>query len=190
MAGMSYNMINDYCVGIAYGTRYFVNDEKGSYLVVRNLDKWYVENIAEATGYKAYESANNIERDKKKQWVVKARNIHTLPSMSDIQCKKDFCRAYIELHGTIDVRVTKSMYKPRLRVYGKEKIISFINNILPAKEKKIQYIKNRVNEKYIGETCAIYYQSKVEILEILQWIDGQLKNEKVWGKWNDIMKNY
>ena len=75
----------------------------------------------------------------------------------------------------------------RLRIYGNEEILSFINKEMPAKEKKIQYIKNYVGEKYIGRTCALYYQSGTEILEILKWIDGFPKNIAVWDKWNELI---
>lgn len=185
--------MNDYCVGIAYGTGYFANDANDPYLVVRNLDRWYVESIAKETGYHSYESAHNFDRDKRNQWVVKAKNIHNLPNLSDLQHPNDFCRAYIELHGIIDMATSKDkkgghFQKPRLRIYGKEEIVSFINDVLPAKEKKIQYIQNRVGGAYTGRTCAIYYQSKSEISDILNWICGEPKNNAIWKKWLDVLK--
>ena len=54
-------------------------------------------------------------------------------------------------------------------------------------EKKIQYINNVVNDTYIGKTCALYYQSNKEIYEILKWIDGSPKNERIWDKWKEII---
>ena len=77
--------------------------------------------------------------------------------------------------------------KPRLRIYGSEEIMTFLNNNLPAMPKKIQYIKNNVDDKYIGQTCALYYQSSEEISAILRWIDGDLRNEKIWAKWNNLL---
>lgn len=184
--------MNDYCVGVAYGTGYFCVDEGKRYLVVRNLDRWYVDIIAKETGYTAYESYTNFDRDKKPQWIVKARSIQYLPKLSEIQCKKDFCRAYIELHGSLDIATARNrdgshFQKPRLRIYGREDIISFINEIVPANKKKIQYITNCVDEKYTGNTCVIYYQSKREIFQILEWINGNLKNRDVWDRWYNIL---
>ena len=89
----------------------------------------------------------------------------------------------------IDLKDKKEnkLEKLRLRIYGNEQILSFINNNLPAGIKKIQHIKNIVDTTYIGETCCIYYQSKREIYDILSWIDGSPKNEKVWNKWDRII---
>lgn len=184
--------MNDYCVGIAYATGYFANDGNKRFLIVRNLDKWYIENIAKETKYCAYESKYNITRDGKGQWIIKVRDIHFLTPFDEIKCLQDFCRAFIEIHGLLDLQSVKdrkgnSIKRLRLRIYGNEEIVAYINKILPVGEKKIQYIKNIIDEKYIGQTCALYYQSKLEILEILKWIDGYPKNEKIWDKWNKII---
>lgn len=183
--------MNDYCNGIVYATGYFANENNKKYLVVRNLDKWYIENIAKETGYTAYESTHNFERDGRNQWVVKCRNISELPALTDIKNLFDFCRAYIEIHSILDLANAKDrkgnpIKRLRLRIYGNEEILSFLNQNLPAVEKKIQHIKNSIDDKYIGQTYALYYQSKTEILEILKWIDGFPKNIAVWDKWSNI----
>lgn len=185
--------MNDYCTGIAYATGYFANDEDQKYLVVRNLDKWYVENIEKESKYHAYESKYNVSRDGQVQWVIKARDIHSLASFAEIKCTQDFCRAYIEIHGVIDLAKAKDrrgnpIKRLRLRIYGNEEIIAYINKILPSREKKIQHIKNFVEEKYIGQTCALHYQSQTEILDILKWIDGIPKNISVWNNWGKILQ--
>lgn len=185
--------MNDYRAGIAYATGYFANDGNKKYLVVRNLDKWYVENIEKESKYHAYESKHNADRDGKVQWVIKARDIHFLTPLSEIKIPQDFCRAYIEIHGVVDLANAKDrkgnpIKRLRLRIYGNEEIIAYINKILPAGEKKIQHIKNTVDERYIGQTYALYYQSKTEILNILRWIDGNPKNISVWNNWESILQ--
>lgn len=185
-------IVNDYCNGIAYAIGTFADDGKGKYLVVRNLDKWYAESVAEECGYNAYESKYNADRDGRPQWTVKARNIHALPGLGEINGKADFLRAYIEIHGIIDAYTVKNrkgnpVERLRLRIYGKERILHFINDALPAGEKKIQHIKNVVEGKYYGETCALHYQSKKEIINILEWMDGEQKNSKVWEKWESVI---
>lgn len=97
-----FNM-NDYCNGIAYASGYFANENNKQYLVVRNLDSWYAKTIEAESKYKAYESKHNIVRDGRCQWVIKARDINSIPSLSEIQCVNDFCRAYIEIHGVLDL---------------------------------------------------------------------------------------
>ena len=71
--------MNDYCNGIAYASGYFSNEDGKQYLVVRNLDSWYVKTIETESKYKAYESKYNIGRDGKSQWVIKARDISDIP---------------------------------------------------------------------------------------------------------------
>ena len=185
-------MMNDYCNGIAYASGYFAKEDGKQYLVVRNLDSWYVRAIEIESRYKAYESKHNIARDGRCQWVIKARDINNVPILSEIQNVSDFCRAYIEIHGLLDLSTAKDrngnyFKKPRLRIYGTERIISFINAYLPAKEKKIQHISNVVDNIYIGKTCAIYYQSANEIISIFHWINGNPRNERVWAKWKEII---
>lgn len=184
--------MNDYCNGIAYATGYFANENNKKYLVVRNLDSWYAKTIEMVSKYKAYKSKHNVKRDGRSQWNIKARDIETAPSLSEIQNINDFCRAYIEIHGLLDLATAKDrkgnyFKKPRFRIYGTEEIISFLNGCLPANEKKIQHISNVVDNVYIGKTCAVYYQSVKEIISILQWIDGKPRNERIWNKWKEIV---
>lgn len=56
-----------------------------------------------------------------------------------------------------------------------------------AEPKSLQNIVQRVDGKYIGKTCALYYQSRKEIADILERIDGSPRNEKVWEKWQEII---
>lgn len=185
-------MMNDYSNGIAYASGYFATENGKQYLVVRNLDPWYAKTIEAESKYKAYESKHNAERDGRNQWNIKARDIDSVPSLSDVQNISDFCRAYIEIHGSLDLATAKDrkgnhFKKPRLRIYGTEEIMHFLNSCLPVNEKKIQYISNIVDGVYIGKTCALYYQSVKEIISILQWIDGRPRNERIWNKWKEIV---
>lgn len=184
--------MNDYCNGIAYATGYFAIENGKQYLVVRNLDSWYAKMIETESKYKAYESRHNIERDGRNQWSIKARDIEFIPELLEIQSISDFCRAYVEIHGLLDLSTAKNrkgsyFKKPRLRIYGTEEILVFLNNCLPANEKKIQYINNVIEGNYVGKTCAIYYQSIKEIVNILEWINGTPRNERIWDKWNEII---
>lgn len=132
--------MNDYCNGIAYAIGYFANDAKQNYLVVRSLDKWYPETISKETGYRAYESKHNFKRDGANQWVVKARNVNRLPILEEIRNRKDFFRAYIEIHGVLDINLVKGrsgerVKRLRLRIYGTEDVLEFINKSLPVGER-------------------------------------------------------
>ncbi len=184
--------MDDYCNGIAYATGYFANENGKTYLIVRNVDPWCAKMIEKISMYRAYESKHNFKRDGKNQWTIKARDINFVPHLRDIENIQDFCRAYIEIHGVLDMmnaqnRKGDCFKKPRLRIYGKEDIISFLNIHLPAKNKKIQSIKNNLDDMYTGKTHAIYYQSAKEISDILQWLYDNPKNERIWGKWKQIV---
>lgn len=195
--------MDDYCNGIAYASGYFACENGKQYLVVRNMDKWYAEMIGRETGYRAYRlkyrskyrskysSQYSSENGDIYQWVVKVRNISCLPELSEIRNVSDFCRAYIEIHGLLDLASIKdkrgNRFK-RLRIYGKKEIISFLNDCLPAKEKKIQYVTNTVDAVYTGKTCILYYQSAKEIYNILSWIDGHPRNKAVWEKWENVIR--
>lgn len=181
--------MNDYCNGIAYATGYVMEDSGKRYLIVRNTDPWYVNCISDATGHRAYKSGYNERLGKTEQWVVKTKITDSLPTLYEIQSISDFCRAYIEIHGILDLSKRKNGKKKlRLRIYGKESIIQFINMVLPAKEKKIQYVSNKIEGKYIGKTCVLYFQSQKEIEDILKFIDGYPKNKRVWSEWNIVIK--
>lgn len=184
--------MTDYSIGIAYGTGYIAKENDTRFLFVRNLDPYYLKIIEREVPYKAYESRHNLSRDGKTQWCIKVRNIRELPTLTKINYPQDFIRAYMELHSIIDLMNAKDrkgnkIKKLRLRIYGNEEIITWINVNLPANKKKIQHIKNIVDTDYIGETCCIYYQSKQEILSIINWIDGQPRNKEVWNKWIKII---
>lgn len=186
--------MTDYSWGIAYGTGYIARENGSNYLFVRNLDPYYSKKIESEVSYKSYPSWYNIDRDGKPQWCIKVKGISKLPNLSEIYNVQDFVRAYMELHSVLDLMGTKTregnkVKKLRLRIYGNEEIISWINCNLPASKKKIQYIRNTVDSNYIGETCCIYYQSRSEISDILDWIDGYPKNAKVWEKWGNIVNS-
>lgn len=179
--------MNDYCYGIAYATGYIAKEKEAQFLVVRNSDPWCVKCISNATGYEMYKSGYHEKNGMTTQWIVKARNIYDLRPLCEIQSLSDFCRAYIEIHGILDISKRKGNKKGlRFRIYGSEEIITFINDALPAAHKKIQYIRNNYNG-YVGKTCAIYFQSSKEIEDILRFLDGTPKNIGVWDKWEHKM---
>ena len=180
--------MNSYYIGIVYATGRFVREDDKTYLIVRNTDSWYPKCIEKISKYKMYKSMYDEERLGRDQWIIKARDIHSVPDLINIDSLPDFCRAYIELHGVLDLSKRKNNKRGlRLRIYGEEYIITYLKENLPAKEKKIQYISNKIGGKYVGKTCVIYYQSAEEINDILDFIDGEPKNQKVRDKWKCVL---
>ena len=182
--------LDGYYAGIAYSTGNITCDAGKKYLVVRNLDSYYPKQIADISGYNMYTSACCVWRDKALQYIVKARNVREMPDLSDIKDVAGFCRAYIEIHSVLDRTTRKDQkgnkhYFLRLRIYGNNVVINFLNDNLPVSRKTVQHIVNSN-----GQTWAIYYQSKKEISKIIQWFDGYPKNQKVWDKWNAVESLY
>ena len=176
--------------GYEQGILYANGSQTSGRLVVRNNDKWYPDAVQKILGTNVY----CIESHGTKQYVIKSSKIKK-PNIADIEDWPGFCRAYIEIHGLLDIvqiwhSHRKKDYKvkrPRLRIYGREFVLEEIEKKLPAKPKKTQYIKNIVDDIYIGKTCCKYYQNKEEIIEILKYIDGFPRNEKLWKKWETII---
>lgn len=179
--------LSGYGYGIAYATGGIVEECGIKYLRIRNQDRFYPACVAAEIGVNVFQLKYEKNNEKKSQYVLKAKQIKSLPSLEDIEDKAGFCRAYIEIHGLLDVRnakhgsgnITRAL---RLRIYGQEDILTFINQQIPARPKKLQHIKTEN-----GETNVIYFQSKAEIKNIIQWIDGTPKNQKIWDKWNEIL---
>lgn len=177
--------LEEYCKGIIYSTGYLVNGEEKSYVTVRNLDPWYANIVAEWNGkVNVYQSKYNLERDGAEQWAVKLFNLPRFPELDDIKNFSAFARAYIEIHGVLDSHIIKGYQnrRTRLRIYGNLDVLSLLNDVLPAKPKKIQEINTQT-----GTTYCLCYQSKTEVCEILDWIDGFPRNESVWEHWNKTL---
>lgn len=165
----------------------------GARYCVRNVDRWYCEVVESIFGTTIY-SLKNHEKEYR-QWVIKSAKVNP-PKLTDVVDFRGFCRAYIELHGIVDIvflqrsRTSQEKRKmPRLRIYGKEEILRLIMNSLPAGNKKIQRITNKISGGYTGRTCAIYYQSGKEIEDILEYISGEPRNAAVWDKWREKLSD-
>ena len=72
----------------------------------------------------------------------------------------------------------------KLRIYGSADDLDFISRSIPANPKKIQYIPTNT-----GHTFSLNYQSKAEIIDILDYIDGIPQNHAIWEKWWEILNS-
>lgn len=176
--------------GYQAGIIYSIGSNAGNgRIAVRSIDRWYCDAVQNLFGTSLYYQVNQ-GRDKL-QYVVKGKKVNPV-RIGSVTDAAGFCRAYIELHGVLDRRSAKdkrgnSIWPLRLRVYGQEEVLEFLMDHLPAGPKKIQRISNLVDRVYNGETCAVYYQSKKEILKILKYIDGDPRNDKIWKSWKETI---
>lgn len=175
-----------YQAGIIYAIGSNAGDGR---ICVRSVDRWYCDVVQPLFGTTVYHQI--IQGRDKEQYVAKGKAVAQI-DLASVRDVPGFRRAYIELHGVLDRRPAKDkrgnkIWPLRLRVYGQDKVLEFLMEHLPANLKKIQRISNLVDEAYKGETCAIYYQSRREILEILDYIDGEPRNDRIWELWKKMM---
>lgn len=157
----------------------------GDRFAVRSINKWYPEQVQDVFGTTVH--AQTLRDREVPQYVVKSARIR-MPELSEVTDFRGFSRAWIEIHGILDLATRKNRdgshpKVPRLRVYGQDDILNMIMHTLPVPTKRIQHIRNIVDVKYVGKTSAIYYQSPSQIVEILNYLYGLPYNKEIWDDW-------
>jgi len=138
--------------------------------------------VIDVSGYN-YTNRNSDQRD-----------IPILDSESDY---KEFVRAYIEIHGRLDIRNAIShgkRYKQlRLRIYGNYVMMESLSRLL--NEYVDVGIKKVSEEAGNGKTGILYYQSRDEIVRVFEWVDrddvvGGNKCEEYWDEIWEMVKMF
>ena len=152
---------------------------------VRHKDRFYPDAVQPLFGTKVF-FLDQADRPVG-FWVVRSTKIRP-PELENINDWKGFCRAWIEIHGSLCPITNHSGKKgirhvPGLKIYGPEEIVEAVMNHLPIAPKKIQHITNSVdNGKYTGHTCSITLHKK-DTASVLDYIDGFPRNDAVWDFW-------
>ncbi len=155
--------------------------------LVRCVDKHYIDTVAPLFERTRPFLQHRTGEGKKDYWCIKssAADNFTPPTLADVEDWPAFSRAVVELQGIVDLRKVSSHGVPqrrlRLRIYGKPDLLESVCSRFPAKPKKMQLIKTNN-----GETHAFFYQSPAEVCEILDYLDGEPRNEGIWKKWNEL----
>lgn len=176
--------------GYQAGILYSIGCWSGDRYTVRSIDRWYCDAVQPLFGTKVH-PIKSPGRDKT-QYQVKSKSVSGV-DLSSVDDPIGFCRAYVEIHGIIDylhakTRKGKPILRLRLRIFGDVPVLEQLMVWLPAAPKKLQAITNRIGDKYIGSTYALYYQSKSEIMDILDYISGTPRNDAVWALWETTIK--
>ncbi len=172
--------------GYQQGILYLVGSQQDDRFCVRNIDKHYIDAVADVFSPKRPYLQTRTDGGKD-FWAIKSPHV-TKPALSDVEDAQGFARAFIELQSTLDWATRKKgTHYLRLRIYGAERDLEFLQSILPAKQKRIQHISSSIAGGYVGRTCALYYQSSREVRDVLSYIDGYPRNENVWKKWNELL---
>lgn len=173
--------------GYQQAIMYLCGSYSGERFIVRNVDRHYVDAVADCfPGYHIY-LQHHANPSKKDYWCIKSPHV-TKPELSDVSDLPGFCRGFVELQGGITAyHVTvrgHQRFVIKLRIYGSADDLDFISRSIPANPKKIQYICTNT-----GHTFSLNYQSKAEIIDILDYIDGIPQNPAIWEKWWEILNS-
>ena len=166
---------------------YLCGSYSGNRFRVRNVDRHYVDAVADCfPGCHVYlqHHANPLKKD---YWCITSAHV-AKPALSEVYDLPGFCRGFIELQGGItSYHVTvrgRQRFVIKLRIFGSADDLDFISRAIPANPKKIQYILTNT-----GHTFSLNYQSKAEIIDILDYIDGLPQNPAIWEKWWEILNS-
>ena len=157
----------------------------GDRYVVRNIDKHFILAVADLFRTVPFfqRSSDPGHQD---YWVVKSYRFEP-PKLSDVTDWQGFCRALLELQGSLDLRPCKThkgvpIRALRLRLWAQPELLNAFAATIPAAPKRIQTVVNKT-----GATYALYYQSEKEIYDILDFLYGEPRCEKWWSKVNEIL---
>lgn len=114
-------------------------------------------------------------------WTKRTADRRNLPELPDY---RDFLRAYIEIHSSLDYSTRYSREKQRykyrslrLRIYGNVNLNESINRILAQEArctfKSVQVLSN-------GKTSILNYTSAREIEDIFSYLHDTPSFEKFW----------
>lgn len=174
-----------YILGVLWGT--MATWEEGYW--IRHRDRWYIDICREYLGISS--SIQEVSSRTGPQYRLKIVKRDIVQSLTDLLQyhgwsprkaqeraypagainDRGFCRAWVELHGVIDIRQVKARdgaYRPqkRLRIYGNYLLLSEINGILAAatgeRPKKLQATSNTI-------TKALYFQGN-SATPVLTWL--------------------
>ena len=167
---------------------YLIGSQCGHYFVVRSVDRWHVDAVADLfPGHRPYLQHRN-DPGKKDYWCIKG-NI-CKPDLSAVSDWIGFSRAFLELQGVLDLWRHKNkrgdiLRTPRLRLYGQPDVLRAVASRLPAAPKKLQSISTRT-----GLTYQLAYQSPSEVSAILDFFDAPPQNTALWDRWRDLIAEY
>lgn len=154
----------------------------GGKFLVRCIDKWYIDAVADLFPTSPYLQAHNTP-GKKDYWVIKSAKVDYRQDLAKVTDWPGFCRGAIELQGVVDSwkhrnRKRVPIITPRLRIYGEPMLLNAISQHLPAAPKKMQSVNTAT-----GSTYSMYYQSPAEVADILNYIYGVPANAPLWERW-------
>lgn len=197
------NGISHYDLGIIWAVGSYNENGRFSF---RHKEKHFINRLNgyfTNTIYQQKRSKNKIDE----QYVLKTKNLNVydlynigwsernsdirdIPNLPNLSDYKDFLRAYIELHSTLDYSTRHKnngdKYKAlRLRIYGNTNLMDSVNKLLSREVRVgIKTIQTLSNHK----TSIIYYTSFLEIQNIFNYLYGEPNFNNFWEDINCKLK--
>lgn len=185
--------ISPYQLGILWSIGYYDKDKKR--FVLRHKERYFLEQLQDMTSGNIYYQVNagkeqyvlmihgfDIEQLRSMNWTERNADIRYLPVLDDY---RDFLRAYLEIHSTLDysTRYSKSKSKSskwkalRLRIYGNINLLEEINRVFHIEIKTpIRSLEIKPNRK----TGILPYTSLPQIERIYRFIEEEPCHEAYW----------
>lgn len=178
----------DHLTGYQQSILYLLGSRNGERFAVRSTDKWYIDNVSDIFQTRPYFQIRRAN-GKRDYWCIKDRFV-TKPSLAAVTDWTGFCRGFIELQGSLALWSAKTRNggrstRLRLRIWGAESDLQVLSSVLPTSPKKIQHISTAT-----GKTCALYFQNRLEIYDIMDYIDGAPRNERLWSDWQSVIASF
>lgn len=175
-----------YLLGILWAIGRFTEDAGTRYFFLRYRDQYFLDivhrelnvtagiHVIQNKGKPEYRlkiSGFDIRGLKGLGWQPRWEGRRTYPKITD---HRDFIRAYLEIHGSIDtLTITKpdgrKQKQPRLRIYGNKAFLGELTEVLATETgagvKKVQKATNTSEVSGI-----LYYTSRDELQGILNYL--------------------
>jgi hypothetical protein len=178
-------MIEPYIVGILWAIGRYTKDDY-DYFFLRYKDRYFLDVVREAlnvpgevflgssrTGPQYRLKIHHFDMTilERLGWQPRLSEQRGYPSIIE---HRDFIRAYIEIHGSIDTSTIRkrnaSPYRqPRLRVYGNKHFLNELSEILFT-QANIGVKKVQKTSDVAASSGILYYQSRSELKVLLNYL--------------------
>ncbi len=197
-------VMDDYILGILWSIGSLVKEGYSEYFVVRHKDRYYSDFLKEA--FKLTKSVYPIQEKTKKYYCIKIPYDFVREILEEngwvnrwgeersypiyVENHADFLRAYLEIHSSLDYCTSYSgkrkYYRLRWRIYGNQKLIEQINEILYIEIGITSHKpQSTVNEK----TTYLSLTNLQEIKKIIEYIEGEPKSANWWEEVEEYLSN-
>lgn len=169
--------------GYQQGILWSIGSNQGDRFIVRNIDKFYINAVADLFNTHPYFQKRKCD-NKKDYWCIKSSTVKQI-LLYDVSDYIGFISAIIELQSCLKLSTRKRKdgshyYRPALIIYGTKETLDFVQSFLPIKSKKIQTIRTNT-----GTTHSINITSLADLDSIYNYCYHY--NSDFWNRFDDLL---